>query len=299
MKQQENITIQTLTNNDDVLIGYHDNDIVVVDSIQKFAEVNTAYVSMNAIAICTRGRIQGQVNGESIELQKNQVGIIPQNVRITDIMVSPDFDLKALFISNRILLSFLREKMSVWNELIYISHFNTLTLNDEAAVFYTHFYDMLSLATNKSNENPYSSEIIQSLLRAAVLGLVGDLKMRLKTPDGNPADSQTNFSTSELHYRKFIELLHTADHKHRTVEAYASELCISPKYLTTICKRHSGKTANQWIKEKVLEDIRYYLRQTDLSLKQICDRLAFPNTSFFGKYVKDNFGKTPLQIRRE
>ena len=81
------------------------------------------------------------------------------------------------------------------------------------------------------------------------------------------------------------------------VEAYANDLCISPKYLTTICKRHSGKTANEWITEHVLEDIRYYLKQTDLSVKQICDRLGFPNPSFFGKYVREHFGMTPLAIR--
>ena len=63
------------------------------------------------------------------------------------------------------------------------------------------------------------------------------------------------------------------------------------------CKKNSGKTANEWITEHVLEDIRYYLRQTDLSIKQICDKLAFPNPSFFGKYVKDHFGMTPLEFR--
>ncbi len=49
--------------------------------------------------------------------------------------------------------------------------------------------------------------------------------------------------------------------------------------------------------EQVLEDIRYYLKQTDLSIKQVCDRLGFPNPSFFGKYVKDHFGMTPMQLR--
>jgi AraC-like DNA-binding protein len=76
-----------------------------------------------------------------------------------------------------------------------------------------------------------------------------------------------------------------------------SQLCISPKYLTAVCKKNSGKTANEWITEQVLEDIRYYLKQTDLSIKQICDQLGFPNPSFFGKYVKDHFGMTPLKFR--
>ncbi len=90
--------------------------------------------------------------------------------------------------------------------------------------------------------------------------------------------------------------MHT-DVKRQKVESYAKELCISPKYLTAVCKKNSGKTANEWITEHVLEDIRYYLKQTDLSLKQICDRLGFPNQSFFGKYVKDHFGMTPMEFR--
>jgi len=103
--------------------------------------------------------------------------------------------------------------------------------------------------------------------------------------------------TSKVHFQHFLDLLHTNKVKRHTVETYASELCISPKYLTAVCKKISGKTASEWITEQVLEDIRYYLRQTDLSIKQICEKLAFPNTSFFGKYVKEHFGMTPLEFR--
>ena len=42
MKHQENITIQSLAQNEDVQIGYSDNDIIVVDSIQKFADFLTS-----------------------------------------------------------------------------------------------------------------------------------------------------------------------------------------------------------------------------------------------------------------
>ena len=56
MKQHEEVTFQTLANNEDIQIGYSDNDIVVVDSIQQFTEVNTAHVAMNAVVICTNGK---------------------------------------------------------------------------------------------------------------------------------------------------------------------------------------------------------------------------------------------------
>jgi len=308
MKQHEEVTIQTLADNEDIQIGYSDNDIVVVDSIQQFTEVNTAHVSMNAIVICTSGKVQAQMNGIQMELHKNQVAIVPQNVTVTDVMISPDFNLKGMFLTNRILQSFLREKMNIWNDMMFIHRHYIVTMDEDEILFYTHFYDMLTLAIAKGKDNPLHTDVIQSLLRSAVLALCGAMKMKLSAdssplsarPEGALSSESTltsQLSSGKSHFQRFLDLLHSSDVKRHTVEAYASELCISPKYLTAVCKKNSGKTANEWITEQVLEDIRYYLRQTDLSIKQICDRLGFPNPSFFGKYVKDHFGMTPMTFR--
>ena len=298
MEQQEEITIQSLANNEDIQIGYSDNEIVVVDSIQQFTQISSAHVSMNAIVICTSGKAQAQMNGIQMELHKNQVAIIPQNVTVTDVMVSPDFDVKGMFLTNRILRSFLNEKISVWNDMMYIHCQHIVTMDEDGILFYTHFYDMLTLAIEKGKENPYHTEIIQSLLRSAILGLCGTMKWMLSQNDNQLSIINYQLSTSKSHFQRFLDLLHSTEVKHRTVEAYANDLYISPKYLTTICKKNSGKTANEWITEHVLEDIRYYLKQTDLSIKQICNQLGFPNPSFFGKYVKDHFGMTPMEFRK-
>jgi len=301
MRQQEEITIQSLANNEDVQIGYSDNEIVVVDSIQQFTQISSAHVAMNAIVICTSGKAQAQMNGIQMELHRNQIAIIPQNVTVTDVMVSPDFDVKGMFLTNRILRSFLNEKISVWNDMMYIHRQHIVTMDEDEILFYTHFYDMLTLAIEKGKENPYHTEIIQALLRSAILGLCGTMKWMLladNSPLGSAAWQRQELSSGKSHFQRFLDLLHSTDVKHRTVEAYANDLYISPKYLTTICKKNSGKTANEWITEHVLEDIRYYLKQTDLSMKQICDQLGFPNPSFFGKYVKDHFGMTPMEFRK-
>ena len=36
-----------------------------------------------------------------------------------------------------------------------------------------------------------------------------------------------------------------------------------------------------------------------MSIKEVSHQLGFPNTSFFGKYVKEHFGMTPIQFRRQ
>ena len=290
--QQEEITIQTLTDNEDIRIGYSDNDIVIIDSIQKFAEVSAAHVAMNAIAICTQGKVQGKLNSQQIVLHKNQVAIIPQSVIVTDLMVSPDFDLKAMFLTNRILQSILREKMNIWNDIVYVHRLHIVTMEDIDLQFYTNFYEMLRMCYDKRIDYPFRSDVIQSLLRAAILALFGALKQRVLSDD-----HLLGMATSANHFQRFLNLLHTVDVKRRPVEWYASELCISPKHLSALCKKQSGKTANEWIREQVLEDVRYYLQQTELSMKQICDRMGFPNPSFFGKYVKLYYGMTPMQFR--
>ena len=292
MKQEE-ISLQTLTDNEDFQIGYSDNDIVIIDSVQKFAEISTAHVAMNAIFICMQGKVQGTLNGQPMELHKNQVAIIPQNVFIADPMISPDLNLKAMFFTNSILQSFLRDKMNVWNDVVYVRRMHVITLEDVDLQFYTNFYEMLRLCFDKRINYPFQTDVIQSLLRGGVLELCGALKQRMLN-DNIP----TNAHINNNNFQHFLDLLHTIDVKHHTVEWYANELCISPKYLSALCKKNSGKTANEWITEHVLEDIRYYLKQTDYSIKQICDLLGFPNPSFFGRYVKDHFGQTPAYFRQ-
>lgn len=291
MKQEE-ITIQSIADNKDILIGYSDKDIVIIDSIQKLAEISAAHMSMNVIAICTSGKIQANMNGKPVELHKNQVAVLPPNIIATEMMFSPDFDIKAMCFTNHLLQSFLREKMNVWNEVMYIHHNHVFDMSEDDMPFYINFYEMFRLKKERSDTNPYRGEIIQSLLRCVVLELCGAFKMNLSTY----AQTQGGKS-SDSYFQRFLDLLNNNPMKHRSVESFAQQLCITPKYLSFICKKNSGKTANKWITEHLIEEIRYYLKQTDLSVKQIADRLGFPNPSFFGKYVKEHLGMTPVQVR--
>ena len=289
---RKDITIQSLTEIEDIQISYLDKDIVLVDSIQKYVEVSSAHLSMNVIVFCIKGKIQALMNGQRLDLQEGQIAIVPPNVTVTDIMISPDFNLKAMFFTNRILQSFLREKISVWNDMMYIHRQYVFTLSDDHIDLYNHFYDMLLLSFSQKFNSRYHTDIIQSLFQAAILVCCGMLDQNLVS------DSKVGHEkTADYHFKRFLDLLNASPYKRRSVASYANELYISPKHLTAIVKKSSGKTANQWIKERLLEEIRLYLKQTDLSIKQVSDKLDFPNPSFFGKYVKEHLGMTPGEFR--
>ena len=278
----------------DVQVGYSDEDIILIDNVRLLSEASPTRLQMNAVVFCTKGKAQGDMNGQNLRLSENELLISPPNVLISDFMLSPDFEIKAIFISNRMMQRFLREKMSVWTDMLYIHKLHVVTLRATDIEFLTRFYELLVMVINSDLEHPYKIDVLHSLLRGGFLALCGLQKTTVLTRDGTVA---TTGRHSDRLFQRFIELLGNTPVKHRPVESYANELCVTPKYLSTICKKYSGKTANTWITEHVMEDIRYFLVSTDLSIKEICVRLGFPNTSFFGKYVKEHFGVTPTQMR--
>ncbi len=92
-------------------------------------------------------------------------------------------------------------------------------------------------------------------------------------------------------------MLATYDGSERSVKAYADRLCVTPKYLSTVCKTVSGKTALEWIHDFLADAITRNLKYTEGSIKEISDVLGFPNMSFFGKFVKTRFGMSPKEYR--
>ena len=278
----------------DVQVGYSDEDIILIDNVRLLTDAVPTRLNMNAVVFCTKGKAQGDMNGQPIRLSENELLISPPNVLISDFMLSPDFEMKAIFVSNRMLQRFLREKISIWTDMLYIHKLHVITLRAVDIEFLIRFYELLVMVINSDLEHLYKTDVIHSLLRSGFLALCGVQKTTLLTH--NSAVPSPKHHSDRL-FQRFIELLGSTTIKHRPVESYANELCVTPKYLSTICKKYSGKTANAWITEHVMEDIRYFLVSTDLSIKEICVRLGFPNTSFFGKYVKEHFGITPSQLR--
>lgn len=98
-------------------------------------------------------------------------------------------------------------------------------------------------------------------------------------------------------FDNFMDLLSENFTRKRSVKFYASELCITPKYLTTVIKSVSGKTPTAWISETVFKEMEHQLRYSQASIKEIADELHFPNASFFGKFFKTRSGMSPMQYR--
>lgn len=100
-------------------------------------------------------------------------------------------------------------------------------------------------------------------------------------------------SRKEIIFNQFMNLLTLYHKQERSVQFYASKLFINPKYLSTVIREYSGKTAAAWIDDFVILEAKALLKYSDKSIQEIAYLLNFPTQSFFGKYFKHHTGTSP------
>lgn len=98
-------------------------------------------------------------------------------------------------------------------------------------------------------------------------------------------------------FRLFLRLLEENYLTEKSTAFYASKLCMTPKYLSSVIKEQSGKSCSAWIDEYISLNARSLLKESTLSIKQISYRLGFPSLSVFGRFFKRVNGITPKAFR--
>lgn len=278
----------------EISASYLDEDILIIDNVKVLQNPDPIRLQMNMIASCLRGSLKLMYNGNTLLVEKGDIFICPPNSTLDIVEVSGDFACTAMCVSNHGMLNILRSHISVWNRAMYVSKVSVLKMNEVDMVFYAKFTDLVRLCldpsfSERTSWKPYRREIVETLLKSALLAVSNMLL------EDMPKE-ELNSSSSDL-FDQFLELLQQAEVKHQPVENFARKLCTTPKYLSIICKRYSGKTAIEWITEYTLADITYLLRSTSKTIKEISGILGFSNTSFFGKYVREHLHMSPLKYR--
>ena len=96
----------------------------------------------------------------------------------------------------------------------------------------------------------------------------------------------------------FLSLLDRGEFvQHRDVAHYADALCVTPKYLSEVCREVSGQSALYWITRYTALDISRTLRNRALTIDEVSDYYGFSSTNYFVRYVQKNLGVAPTALR--
>lgn len=139
-----------------------------------------------------------------------------------------------------------------------------------------------------------SGSIVLLHLKAYFLGL-HDRVVKSRSLSAVPTRRENRIRQQ---FNMFMELVEKDYRSFHSVRHYADELSVSPKHLTTITKRITGKPAKELIDEYITMQLRLSLSDTDASIKEIAWDYNFPSTAFFCSYFEKRTGLTPHQYRR-
>lgn len=292
MKKQEikSVEIETIKHYTAVM-QYNDGDVAIVDNLHQLPMEQALRMGLNAILLCTAGSVELDVRDKHLVVWPDEVMICPPMEIVANIQASRDFECKVLFLTDRILKEFLRQNTQMWNRALYVEHIDIVPFNKTEVGRFLRFYEVVKCELSAEN-SPYHKEEMQSLLQSILYFLCGCMQRHFPLGDFMPSEN------AEAIFLRFLNLIASEQQKRMPLEYYASQLCITPKYLTMVCSRVSHRPASDWIRDYVIEDIRHYLLDTNLPVKQISDLLGFPTPSFFGSYVRRNLGSSPNLYRQ-
>lgn len=100
-------------------------------------------------------------------------------------------------------------------------------------------------------------------------------------------------------FNRFIDEVQNHYKQERQVIFYANLLCITPKYLSSVIHEVSGKYATEWIDEYVIFEAKALLKNYNITIKEICQKMNFSTQSMFAKYFKKHTGQTPRDFRKK
>ena len=274
------------------LVQTADEGILFLNNLREVKNLSTMRLGYNTVVYCRSGRILIELGGnQQVRVKPGEMLLIPTGKLVQPMMVSTDVDANALLISDTVLKSVLGSQISIWNRAMYMKEI--YVLEDTSWAMDMGRYTA-SIFQNISEPVLYR-EIIHSFLRTLLLFVCEDL---LRKEAMSEKDDASSTHEKEI-FNNFLQLISHEQQKRQQVSVYAGKLNITPKYLSAVCKKVSGKTPMRWITESVMEDCYNQLLKTDLSVKEIAHLLGFPNSSFFGQYFRDQAGVTPMEYRTQ
>ena len=84
-----------------------------------------------------------------------------------------------------------------------------------------------------------------------------------------------------------------------TVSILASELNLSPRYLSDLLKQETGKTAMDLIQIFLVSEAKNLLNEGKLSINEIAYMLGFENPPYFSRLFKKEAGMSPNQYKNQ
>ncbi|MGN0202068.1 MAG: helix-turn-helix domain-containing protein [Candidatus Cryptobacteroides sp.] len=265
-----------------------DDIIIVHQPCFKFQHHEPYRMRQTITIICDEGEASGAVNLKPYRLRKNSFLIVLSGHIMESYEVSPDFKGTYIFMSEKFL-----SHLDIGDSYKFYEAVENEPLqqfDEQTAEAFHSYVEMSRSLLALKDRNPNTGEAVRLLTKVFFLTMGWFLHH-----DAVGKSSGTRHSDV---MKSFVALVKQYYREHRDVEFYAGKMNMTAKYMSTLVKKASGKSALQWIEDYVILDAKAQLSSSMDSIQKICYDLNFPSQSFFGRYFKRAVGMSPSDYRR-
>jgi YesN/AraC family two-component response regulator len=272
-------------------LKYNDGEIYFADNITSIPGLMKQFkVNFIAYVMVTEGRLTVDMNNITYHLEKNCSLFVDRKMVIENVKHTENFSCVICAMSTDMGFAFFNK--SLLQSIMHIMANPVIKMEQTEVDLMMKYYDLLVFKMDHQ-EMSLGRETVRDIIRCFAYDLLSNINRHL-----NQDNDDDMLRQSDRIYRRFMFLLADNTNVNRSVKSYADELCVSPKYLTSVCRKHSDYTASELIATAVISRIKQLLLYSDLSIKEVASEMGFDNLSFFGKYVKKHLGLSPNHYRK-
>ena len=246
-----------------------------------------------AIIYCTRGHCDIDINVRKFHISRNMMLFYApgSTVRLRQSDAPDDCEIVLVAASRKFVQGLPINFKGIYEKGVKLMNNPCMTFDDSGRKLLTDYYTLVS---DLCTMNLRGADNAIRSIGASLLSLLGNLwDNELETN----AIHRVTQSRTQATYEEFLTLVAENFATQKSVVFYAEKLYLTPKYLTTLVKNISGRTATEWIDSFVILEAKNLLKYSNLSVKEIGFRLNFRSIPSFHKFFKKNTGMTPSEYR--
>lgn len=242
--------------------------------------------------LCSNGNIQIKAGNERVNIIQNSLFISSPKDSVSIVNYSDGFDGYIVLIPLAIIERHSAIRFHIWQLYDKLKRKALFTLKKEHVDILISYINLLEARTTQSC-NLNSVEATGHIATSFILDAIAIIMRNTVAEEKMPLTSAGQL------YGRFLSILNSCSVQKRPVSYFADKLCVTPKYLSSICKTICGKSASDIVTDMLLEESFALLRDFDKSVKTIAYDLGFSTQSAFGKYFKAKTGMSPIQFRAQ
>lgn len=238
------------------------------------------------ILFITQGTLYGQFNLQDVDLVAPSAVYIFNDQELHYKGSTPDLKVRALAyspaIAEELALPIPRDMM----QFAYVRP--AIPLADVDMKIVMQYLDLMEVIMCRDDKDRHSTilHLMRSLLTFSLSSYARSVPL------------QKPLSRAEDIAGRFMSLVDMHCAEHHSIDWYASEMCLSPKYIANVVKQVTGRTAGDCISECLIRQAKAMLMASTLQIQQISDRLGFRNQSHFGTFFRRATGVSPRAFKK-